>query len=35
MLIALAVVAIGFYVLHYTRFGRTVYAIGGNEHPPC
>ena len=20
-----------FYVLHYTRFGRTVYAIGGNE----
>jgi simple sugar transport system permease protein len=24
-------VAIAFVVLHYTRFGRTVYAIGGNE----
>ena len=23
--------SIGFYVLHYTRFGRTVYAIGGSE----
>jgi simple sugar transport system permease protein len=31
VLIALAMVAIGFYVLHYTRFGRTVYAIGGSE----
>ncbi|MGY4645444.1 galactofuranose ABC transporter, permease protein YjfF [Cellulomonas sp. URHB0016] len=30
-LIALAVVAVAFVVLHYTRFGRTVYAIGGNE----
>jgi galactofuranose transport system permease protein len=30
-LIALAVVAAGFVVLHYTRFGRTVYAIGGGE----
>jgi len=30
-LIALAVVAIAFYVLHWTRFGRTVYAIGGSE----
>jgi len=29
--IALAVVAIGFFVLHKTRFGRTVYAIGGGE----
>lgn len=28
-LIALAVVAAGFVVLHYTRFGGTVYAIGG------
>ena len=24
-------VAIAFFVLHYTRFGRTVYAIGGSE----
>ena len=31
VLIALAMVVIGFYVLHYTRFGRTVYAIGGSE----
>jgi galactofuranose transport system permease protein len=31
VLIALGMVAIGFYVLHYTRFGRTVYAIGGSE----
>ncbi|KQS99432.1 galactofuranose ABC transporter, permease protein YjfF [Cellulomonas sp. Leaf395] len=29
--IALAVVAIAFVTLHYTRFGRTVYAIGGGE----
>jgi simple sugar transport system permease protein len=29
--VALAVVACGFYVLHKTRFGRTVYAIGGGE----
>uniref|UniRef100_UPI003F498557 galactofuranose ABC transporter, permease protein YjfF n=1 Tax=Paenarthrobacter nicotinovorans TaxID=29320 RepID=UPI003F498557 len=32
VLIALAVVAMAFFVLHHTRFGRTVYAIGGNEH---
>jgi galactofuranose transport system permease protein len=31
VVIALVVVAIAFYVLHYTRFGRTIYAIGGNE----
>ena len=31
VLIALGMVVIGFYVLHYTRFGRTVYAIGGSE----
>ncbi|WP_265520494.1 galactofuranose ABC transporter, permease protein YjfF [Oerskovia flava] len=31
VVIALVVVAIGFYVLHYTQFGRTVYAIGGGE----
>jgi simple sugar transport system permease protein len=31
VLIALALLAIAFVVLHYTRFGRTVYAIGGSE----
>jgi simple sugar transport system permease protein len=30
-IIALSAVAIGAFVLQYTRFGRTVYAIGGNE----
>ncbi len=29
--IALVVVVVGWYVLRFTRFGRTVYAIGGNE----
>ncbi len=29
--IALVVVLIAFVTLHYTRFGRTVYAIGGGE----
>jgi ribose/xylose/arabinose/galactoside ABC-type transport system permease subunit len=29
--IALVVVVAGAYVLRFTRFGRTVYAIGGNE----
>ncbi|HEX2145018.1 MAG TPA: ABC transporter permease [Glycomyces sp.] len=29
--VALAVVIIAFLVLHYTRFGRGVYAVGGNE----
>lgn len=28
---ALVVVALAFYVLHFTRFGRRVYAVGGNE----
>ena len=28
---ALIVVAVAIYVTHYTRFGRTVYAVGGNE----
>ncbi len=32
VIISLLVVAVGFYVLHHTRFGRTVYAIGGGEH---
>jgi ribose/xylose/arabinose/galactoside ABC-type transport system permease subunit len=31
VVLALVVVAAAFYVAHYTRFGRTVYAIGGNE----
>ena len=32
VIIALLVVAIAFYLLHHTQFGRTVYAIGGGEH---
>ena len=32
VIIAIVVVIIGFIVLHYTRTGRTVYAIGGGEH---
>ncbi|WP_395400802.1 galactofuranose ABC transporter, permease protein YjfF [Arthrobacter sp. UC242_113] len=32
VLLALGIVAVAFFVLHHTRFGRTVYAIGGNEH---
>ncbi len=32
VVIALLVVAAGFVVLHYTRLGRNVYAIGGSEH---
>ena len=31
VVIALLVLALGVYLLHFTRFGRTVYAIGGNE----
>lgn len=31
-LLAVAVVAVAAYVLHATRFGRSVYAVGGNEH---
>jgi simple sugar transport system permease protein len=31
VIIALVVVIIGFVVLHYSRTGRTVYAIGGSE----
>jgi ribose/xylose/arabinose/galactoside ABC-type transport system permease subunit len=30
-LVALVVVAVAVYVLHMTRFGRTVYAVGGNS----
>ncbi|MCL8013369.1 galactofuranose ABC transporter, permease protein YjfF [Streptomyces sp. AS02] len=29
--VALVVLAAAFYILHYTRFGRRVYAVGGNE----
>lgn len=29
--IALVVVAVGIWLAHFTQFGRTVYAIGGNE----
>jgi simple sugar transport system permease protein len=32
VIIALVVVAVAMYIAHMTRFGRTVYAIGGNEH---
>lgn len=32
VVIVLVVIAIAVWVLHYTRFGRTVYAIGGGEH---
>lgn len=30
-LVALFVLMVGIYIGHFTRFGRTVYAIGGNE----
>ncbi len=29
--VALAVLVVGIFLAHYTRFGRTVYAIGGNQ----
>ncbi|MEU0155633.1 galactofuranose ABC transporter, permease protein YjfF [Micromonospora fulviviridis] len=32
VVIALAIVAVAVWVLHRTRFGRTAYAIGGNEN---
>ncbi|UBU11087.1 galactofuranose ABC transporter, permease protein YjfF [Nonomuraea gerenzanensis] len=31
VLVAVLVVLVAVYVLHYTRFGRSVYATGGNE----
>ncbi|MDX1890710.1 ABC transporter permease subunit [Mycolicibacterium sp. 050158] len=31
VVVALFVVAVAVYVLHHTRFGRTVYAVGGNR----
>lgn len=29
--VSLLLVAVGIFIAHFTRFGRTVYAIGGNE----
>ena len=31
VIIAFIVIIIGIFIAHYTKFGRTVYAIGGNE----
>ncbi|PPG41991.1 ABC transporter permease [Pseudoclavibacter sp. RFBA6] len=31
VIIAVAIIAVAFFVLHRTRFGRTVYAMGGSE----
>jgi galactofuranose transport system permease protein len=31
VVIAMALLVVAIYLAHYTRFGRTVYAIGGNE----
>lgn len=31
VIIALGILALAIYLAHYTRFGRAVYAIGGNE----
>jgi len=31
VVLVLVVYALAIYIAHYTRFGRTVYAIGGNE----
>ena len=31
VIVAFAVLAVAIYLAHFTRFGRTVYAIGGNE----
>ncbi|WP_281495908.1 galactofuranose ABC transporter, permease protein YjfF [Isoptericola sp. S6320L] len=31
VVVSLVVVALAFFLLHYTQFGRTVYAIGGGE----
>jgi ribose/xylose/arabinose/galactoside ABC-type transport system permease subunit len=32
VVVAAVVVVVAFFVLHFSRFGRTVYAIGGSEH---
>jgi galactofuranose transport system permease protein len=31
VLVALGMLLVGIYMLHFTQFGRTIYAIGGNE----
>ena len=31
VIVEMVVLAVAIYITHYTRFGRTVYAIGGNE----
>ena len=31
VVVALVVLAAGMYIAHYTRFGRTIYAMGGNN----
>ena len=31
VVVAVAVLLLGIFIAHFTRFGRTVYAIGGNE----
>ena len=31
VVVAFTLLAVAIYIAHYTRFGRTVYAIGGNE----
>ena len=31
VLVALVLLVVAFVILHYSRFGRTVYAVGGNE----
>jgi len=32
VLVSFILLAVAIYILHYTRFGRSVYAIGGNPH---
>lgn len=32
VVVSLVVLAVGMFIAHYMRFGRNVYAIGGNEH---
>lgn len=31
VIVAFVILALAIYIAHYTRFGRTIYAIGGNE----
>ena len=31
VVVALVVLAVGMYIAHFTRFGRTIYAMGGNN----